>query len=282
MSKKKKKNSTKGKKLAAHTLRVEIKKLFKRNAQKRFNAKQIIRKLKLANSRHSVQDALEKLAEKEVIRSIGDDKFKFNFNEGSSRSSENGEKTVYEGRVDMTRSGSAYIVIEGLEDDIHVSSKYLKTALNGDTVKINTWHPRGRIKPEGEVLEVLQRGSEYFIGTFSKSKKYGFVMPDKLNMPVDIIVFPDEQNDAKDGEKVVVKVTKWHDRGNKSPVGTITSILGKAGSSDIEMKSILINNGFNLEFPEDVLAEVTAFPDGVDEAETAKRRDMRTIATFHH
>lgn len=277
---KKKKNTTKGQKLAAHTLRVEIKRLFKRNAQKRFNAKQIIRKLKLANSRDSVQDALDKLANKEVIRSIGDDKFKFNIDEVGGRNLSSGEKTVYEGRVDMTRSGSAYIVIEGLEDDIHVSSKYLKTALNGDTVKINTWHPRGRIKPEGEVLEVLQRGSEYFIGTFSKSQKYGFVMPDKLNMPVDIIVFPEEQNEAKDGDKVVVKIIKWHDRGNKSPVGTITSVLGKSGSSDIEMKSILINNGFNLEFPEDVLAEVTAFPDGVDKGEVAVRRDMRQIATF--
>jgi len=114
MSKKKKKN-VKGQKLAAHTLRVEIKRLFKRQPQKRFNAKQIIRKLKLANSRDSVQNALEKLANKEVIRSIGDDKFKFNIKEAGGRSSANGEKTVYEGRVDMTRSGSAYIVIDGLE-----------------------------------------------------------------------------------------------------------------------------------------------------------------------
>ncbi|MEM6320570.1 MAG: ribonuclease R [Bacteroidota bacterium] len=275
---KKKKTKVKGKKLAAHTLRVEIKKLFKRNAQKRFNAKQIIRKMKIANSRDSVNDALEKLAEKEVIRSLGGDKFKLNLqdiNNGSSK-----EKQIYEGRVDMTRSGSAYIVIDGLEDDIHVSSKLLKTALNGDIVKINTWKPRGRYKPEGEVLEVVSRASEYFIGTFSKSRKYGFVMPDKLNMPVDIIVFPDDQNDASDGDKVVVKVKRWHDQGNKSPVGIITSVLGKSGSSDIEMKSILINNGFNLEFPEEVLAETNQFPEGVDEAEANKRRDMRHIATF--
>lgn len=279
MSKKNKKK-IKGQKLAAHSLRVEIKRLFKRNSKKRFNAKQIIRKLKLANSKDSVQNALEKLADKEVIYSIGDDRYKFNSKEKGSTRLSNGEKTIYEGRVDMTRSGSAYIVVEGLEEDIHVAAKYLKTALNGDTVSINTWQPRGRIKPEGEVLEVLQRGSEYFIGTFSKSKKYGFVMPDKLNMPVDIIVFPEEQNEAKDGDKVVVKVIKWHDRGNKSPVGSITSVLGKSGSSDIEMKSILINNGFNLEFPEEVLAEVGAFPDGVDEAEADMRRDMRAIATF--
>lgn len=282
MSKKKKKKSTKGQKLAAHTLRVEIKKLFKRNDKKRFNAKQIIRKLKLANSRDSVQNALEKLVKKEVIRSIGDDKFKLNYGEGNndSRRNQAGDKQVYEGRVDMTRSGSAYIVVDGLEDDIHVSQKHMNTALNGDIVKINTWKPRGRIKPEGEVLEVVQRGSEYFIGTFSKSKKFGFVMPDKLNMPVDIIVFPEEQNNASDGDKVVVKVTKWHGKGTKSPVGTITSVLGKSGSSDIEMKSILINAGFNLEFPEDVLAETATFPEEVDEAEVDKRRDMRDIATF--
>ena len=167
-----------------------------------------------------------------------------------------------------------------MEDDIHVSAKFLNTALNGDTVKINSWKPRGRHKAEGEVIEIIERGSEYFIGIFSKSKKYGFVMPDKLNMPVDIIVFPEHQNEASDGDKVVVKVIKWHDKGNKSPIGEITSVLGKSGSSDIEMKSILINAGFNLEFPEDVLAEVESFPDSVDEAETAKRRDMRSIPTI--
>jgi len=281
MSKKKKK-SVKGKKLAAHTLRVEIKKLFKRNASKRFNAKQIIRKLKLANSRDSVQDALDKLTKKETIRHLGENKYKLNYTDARIPGARggSGEKTVYEGRVDMTRSGSAYIVIDGLADDIHVSAKFLKTALNGDTVKINSWHPRGRNKPEGEVLEVLERGSEHFIGTFSKSQKYGFVIVDKLNMPVDIMVFPEEQNEAGDGDKVVVKVTKWHDKGRKSPVGKITTVLGKSGTSDIEMKSILINNGFNLDFPEDVLAEVEAFPDGVDEGEVSVRRDMRAIATF--
>lgn len=274
---KKKKTSLKGKKLPANILRDKIKKLFKRHPRKRLNAKQIIRKLKIANSRDAVQDALEKLTQKEILFHIGDDKFRLNIAEKADSTTQN---QVFEGIVDMTRSGSAYIRIEDREEDIHVAAKYLNSALNGDKVRINTWQPRGRYKPEGEVLEVLSRASEYFIGTFSKSRRFGFVMPDKLNMPVDIIVYPDEQNGATDGDKVVVKVLHWHNKGLKSPVGSITSVLGKSGGNDIEMKSILINNGFNLEFPSEVMEEAASYSDIIDEAEVRKRRDMRHIPTF--
>jgi len=134
--------------------------------------------------------------------------------------------------------------------------------------------------PEGEIVEVLQRATEYFIGTLSKSKRYSFVIPDKDNMPVDILVYVENLNGATDGDKVVVKIKKWHGKGVKSPVGEITSVLGKAGSSDIEMKSILINNGFNLEFPSAVLKETDQFQDFIEEAEVGKRRDMRAVTTF--
>lgn len=274
---KNRKSKVKGNKLTAKALKEELTRLFKRNDRKRFNAKQIIRKLKIANTRHSVQDALEKLTEKQVIVSIGDDKYKFNYKNGAAPRV---AREQYEGILDMTRSGSGYVMIEGLDDDVHISAKFMNSALNGDKVKINAWKPHGRHKAEGEVIEVLERASEYFIGTFSQSKNFGFVMPDKTNMPVDIIVYPEGQKDASDGDKVVVQVTKWHGRGVKSPQGMITSVLGKSGSSDIEMKSILINNGFNLEFPPEVMAEAESFPAEIETSEIEKRRDMREVPTF--
>ena len=274
-----KKSKIKGNKLPSSLLKKEIMRLYKRQPGKRFNAKQVIKKLKITNSKDSVNSALDKLAAEDALKHIGEGKFRLNKTaKSSARSSTN--RASLEGIVDMTRTGAAYIVVEGLEDDIHVSQKYMNNALHGDKVKIQTWTPSGRRKAEGEVIEVLQRASTHFIGTVSKSAKFSFVMPDRDNMPVDIIVYPEKMNGAADGDKVVAKITKWHGKGMKSPVGEITSVLGKAGSSDIEMKSILINNGFNLEFPKEVIAESERFKDFVEEEEAGRRRDMRKVTTF--
>lgn len=275
MTKKTKKKKIKGSKLTAGILRKEIIRLFKRQPNKRLNAKQIIKKLKIANSKASVNDALDKLADNGELKHIGEGKFRPN-----KISTKTTERAIYEGKVDMTRTGSAYIVIEGREQDVHVSPKHLGNALHGDIVKVQSWRPRGRRVPEGEILKVLERANQYFIGTLSKKNKHNFVLPDRDNMPVDIMVYSEGLNGATDEDKVVVKIIKWHGKGVKSPVGEITSVLGKSGSSDIEMKSILINAGFNLEFPPKVLQETEQFQDFIDEAEVAKRRDMRKVTTF--
>ena len=275
MSKKKSFKKIKGQKIPTNILKKEIIRLFKRHTDRRYNAKQIIKKLKIENSKTSVNAALDTLAEEKALKHIGEGKFRFN---GVIKSST--KRATLEGIVDMTRTGAAYIVIEGQEDDVHVSQKYINNALHGDKVRIRSWTPSGRKKAEGEVEEVLERATSHFIGTMSKSTRFSFVMPDRENMPVDIIVYPENLNNATDGDKVVVKITKWHGNGIKSPVGEITSVLGKAGSSDIEMKSILINNGFNLDFPPAVIKEAEQFRDVIDESEVAIRRDMRSVTTF--
>ncbi|MEO1713468.1 MAG: VacB/RNase II family 3'-5' exoribonuclease, partial [Bacteroidota bacterium] len=184
------------------------------------------------------------------------------------------------GKVDMTKTGSAYIVSDQMEDDVFVTAKYLNAALHGDQVKVAVWRRRGRTKPEGEILEIVKRATEHFLGTIHISNKYAFVIPDRLNMPVDIYVDLENTKGARDQDKVIVRVEKWHDDKKRSPEGIITSVLGAVGSSDIEMKGILINNGFNLEFPEEVIAEAEKFPIEIEASEVERRRDMRKVTTF--
>ncbi len=270
------KNSRKkGKRLSAGQLKNEIAKLFKRSPRKRLNSKQIIKKLKITNNRDSVQDALNKLTEENKMSPVGDHKYRVN-TEGVA----NTTASIHIGIVDMTRTGAAYVICEDLVDDVYVPSKNVNSALSGDKVEIKVYTPYGRRRAEGTITKVIERSTEYFIGTIHLSRKYGVVVPDKLNMPVDIYVELDDIKEAKDGDKVVVKIIKWPTRKNFSPMGKVTSVLGEAGSHDIEMKAILINNGFNLEFPEAVLEESEALPTNIPEEEIAKRRDMRDITTF--
>jgi ribonuclease R len=276
MSKNRKNKSKKtGNKLSARQLRDEVLKLFRRHPKKQLNPKQVARKLKVENNRDSIQDAMEKLAEKKEIRPLGD--YKFSLNRQDHAAQQNNK--FYEGEVDMTRSGDAYIICEGLENDVHVSSKYLNTALNGDRVKLRVWTPRGRRKPEGEVVEVLQRARDHYIGTLWKYPKHAVVTID-IVPPLDVEIELKDSPNAHDEDRVVVRIDEWPEGHKHNPKGTITTVLGKAGSHDIEMKTILINNGFDLEFPEDVMREAEYLPARISNQEIERRRDMRDITTF--
>ena len=250
MSKKRKSKKT-GSKLSSHQLQRELLNLFQRNPKKRLNPKQAARKLKITNSKDSVQAALDKLVEDKKLHPLGDYLYKLRYQE--EQSSNGKDATFYEGTVDMTRSGDAYIVCEGLENDVHVSSKYLESAMNGDKVRIRTWTPRGRRKPEGEVVKVLERSREHFLGTLWLYPGHAIVTLD-TNPPMDVAVELGNIKEAQDGHRVVVRIEDWEGKGKfKHPQGVVTTVLGLAGSNDIEMKSILINNGFELDFPEEVL-----------------------------
>lgn len=276
MSKKRKHNSKKtGRKLSALQLREEVLKLFRRHPKKQLNPKQIARKLKIANNRDSVQDALEKLTESKDLKPTGDYKFKLNRQDFAARSN----SQFAEGVVDMTRNGDAYIVVEGQEQDVHVSAKYLNTAMNGDKVKIRTWVPPGRRKPEGEVEKILERSRDHFIGTLWMYPNHAVVSIDMVP-PIDVEVNMDHLPEAGDEDRVVVRIDEWPGHHRHNPKGTITTVLGKAGSSDIEMKTILINNGFDLEFPEEVKREAEYLPAKISEEEIKRRLDIRTITTI--
>ncbi len=278
----KKKSKVKGNKLSSRHLQGEILRLFKRNPKKRYNPKQIGKKLQVANSKDSIMSAVEKLAERKKLRALGDFKFQLAKGQDASKnaSRSGGDRTEYVGYVDMTRSGSAFIICEGLESDVFVHSRKINGALNGDKVRIEAWTPGNRKRMEGVVTEVLQRNTDHFMGTLKRSKKYAFVIPDKEDMPVDIYVDLNNINNARDGEKVVVRVTHWHEGNGRSPEGIVTSVLGQPGSNDIEMKAILINNGFQLDFPEEVMAESEDLRADIPLTEVSARRDMRKVTTF--
>lgn len=276
---KKKKAKIKGNKLSAKQLQAELLKFFRHHSKKQFNPRQIIKKLKIENNKDSVQHALDQLVASGAIKSGVD--FRYHINAAQLPASDNhtdGRKT-YQGKVDMTRSGDAYIIVEGLSDDIHVAAKYRNGALHGDTVAVRSWRPRGRHKQEGEVIEIVQRAHTSFLGTLQRYARYAVVITDS-SVPLEIRVPIKDVKDAQHDDKVVVTITEWEHPRYKQPVGEVSAVLGAAGTHDIEMKSILINNGFDLEFPKEVLEETKHLLTSIPEAEIALRRDVRPITTF--
>jgi len=280
-----KKSKTAGEKLSAKDLKKEVLSLFRREPKKQLNPKQVIQKLKLETNKDAVAHALNKLAEDQQLVALPDFRYQLNrafaAEQASARRSGSGggSGNVRVGVVDMTRTGAAYIVSEGKEADVYVPVKSMNTAMHGDRVEVRVWTPRGRSREEGEVVRVLERATEHFLGTLFLNPKYGIVSVEG-KMPIDIMVDFKDLKEANEGDKVVVKITKWLSGRFQHPVGVVTTVLGAAGSHDIEMKAILINNGFNIEFPEEVIAESEALSEAIPAEEIARRRDMRGITTF--
>lgn len=276
---KKKKKKLKGNKLSSKQLQRELIKFFRYHSKKQFNPRQIIKKLKIANNKDSVQYALDQLVASGAVKVVGDYRYKVDAAQAPVSDNGKSDRKTFQGKVDMTRKGDAYIVIEGLENDVHVSEKYMNGALHGDIVDIRTWRPRGRHKLEGEVIEVVERAQSSFLGTLQRFSRHAVVITDSV-VPIEIRVSNKDLMEAQHDDKVIVTITEWEHSRYKQPIGTVTAVLGAAGSHDIEMKSILINNGFDLEFPAAVKEETKRLLERIPEAEIALRRDIRDVTTF--
>ena len=147
-----------------------------------------------------------------------------------------------------------------------------------DTIKIRVIQGKDRAL-EGEVIEILQRFRDEFVGTIQVSPRYAFFVPDSSKIPVDFYIPLAKTLGAKDGQKVVAKLTEWKDDA-KNPNGEIIRVIGDAGEHETEIHSILEEYNLPYEFDEDVEAESEAIPEEIPQSEIEKRRDMRDVLTF--
>jgi len=288
--KKKKKNSAgrafasphiKGKKLAYAQLRALVLDTMERSSGS-WNSRQLIKKLKIANNKTDVMRVLEALLKQKKVTAEKDESFKAVTRKKTSSESEPAttvvvSKNALRGKVDMTRSGSAYVIVDDREEDIFVSQKNTGGAMHRDVVDVELLPPRKGKKPEGRIVRVVKRAIEQVIGTMRLYKKFAVVVPDRVTIQFDVVVPIEKMNQAVDGDKVVVKITSWD---QASPTGEVIHVLGASGSHELEMQSILIHNGFNLAFPENVIDECKSLPEEITAEEIAKRKDFRNVTTF--
>lgn len=302
-----KKPKIKGRQLEQPELQQVLRRFFKHNDRKAYNARQVLRQIKMDNDRNSVQHALEHLSAQKVLVPVAEDKFRWALPAGAEvpadarvdrkasgpprkkdkdKKSDRGARGRFEevtatGRADLTRSGAAFIQVSGMERDIFVPPHAVNTAMQGDTVEVRyAINRRGR--PEGEVVRIIKRVNDQFIGTLRLTRRGGVVVPDKQNMPFDILVDHADLGEAGDGEKVVVKISEWPGPGGKprNPKGKVSGRFQDQSLNDVEMQAILVHHGFPLHFSAEALTETRNLPVGIHEAEIALRRDFREILTI--
>lgn len=185
------------------------------------------------------------------------------------------------GKIDITSTGTAFVKVDGFEQDIRISPRKVRQALPGDTVKVHIYANHKGNRVEGEVVQVLERARETFVGklTINTKSKVAFMVPDNRNMPVDFFIPMGEMLRAKDGDKVIVKMIDWPERAH-NPIGHVISVLGRPGDMETEMHSILAEFDFPMHFPENVEQEAEDIPETISAEEIAARRDFRDVTTF--
>ena len=182
----------------------------------------------------------------------------------------------YKGVLEITRSGMGFVIVSGLDADILVRPNDFNTALHGDTVKVEVDPSKVGKRMQGAVTEVLERKQTQFVGVFEMNKGFAFVVPEGDKRIPDIFVPQNAFNGAVDKNRVVVRVKEWEIDSKKRPVGEIVNVLNEEDTNDVAMKEILLENGFPLDFPEDVMEEAERIPETITDQEISKRRDIRT------
>ncbi|NCC73269.1 MAG: ribonuclease R [Sphingobacteriia bacterium] len=273
-----KKETKSSARLGKQTIIAGIRNYFAENPFGSFNYKQLAHFLGALDksAKNLVKDALEELAKRGELMQLRRGKFKAIPDKLVAKK---GLKSIVTGKVDMKRTGKAYVSTPEFGEDIFVASNHTGHALHGDEVKVRLFPQRKGHKPEGEIVEVIQRSKSHFVGTIEKSAKFAFMISESPTMPVDIFIPLANLKNAHHGEKVVVKITEWPEHAN-NPFGEVVKVLGRPGENEVEMQAILVENDFPLAFPKEVEKEMAKLPAEIPAEEIKKRRDFRPVTTF--
>lgn len=169
--------------------------------------------------------------------------------------------------------GFGFVAVEGQEQDIFIGENDTGNAFLGDTVEV-VLKGRGGRRPEGVITKVLSHGVKEVIGTFEKSKSFGFVVPDNQRINRDIFIPLERTRGAVTGQKVAAEITDYG-RGRRNPEGRITKIIGEASDPQTEVLSVVLAYGIPTEFPEKVLNQAERVAKEVSQADREGRLDLR-------
>jgi ribonuclease R/exosome complex exonuclease DIS3/RRP44 len=260
-----------GKKKKQQTeLERKITKAFLKNPNKELNYKQVSAALNVTDTkkRNEIIKAISKMVNKKKLLIQGKGKHILAKKENNK----------VEGVLEITSTGKGYVVSDQIEEDVLIEQRRLNKAFNGDRVEVLVSQRRIRGKLEGEVVGIVKRKKEKFIGVFERKEDYGFVNTRNARMYTDFFIKKEDMGGYKSGETVVVEIKKWEEK-KESPEGRIVKSLGEK-KEEIEAYSILYEHGLSVEFPEKVEKEAEKKSKENHEKEIKKRKDMREALTF--
>ena len=164
-------------------------------------------------------------------------------------------------------------------EPIFIAERNSAHAMAGDRVRIAYYAKRHGRMAEGEVVEILERANDTFVGTLEVTRGYAFLVTENRTLANDIFIPKENLKGGRNGDKAVVKVVEWPEKA-KNPLGMVVDILGKAGENNTEMHAILAEFGLPYVYPKQVEQAADRIPAEIPAEEIAQREDFRGVTTF--
>lgn len=263
------KKKTSGKAIRSKLAELAMKEFYA-EPKKNFNYKQVAKRLgtKKVSEKQMLHVVLSELANKGNLIEVATGKYRLNDTGG-----------LVTGAIKRGKDGVAWLIPDGNGEEVLISDRHLNRAMNGDTVKVFLFARRRNKPQEGEVVEIVKRSTNTFVGKMEVSQNFAFFIPDSKAVGYDIFIPAERLNKAKNGQVVVAKIVDWPEKA-KNPIGEITKVLGDAGDHETEIHAILEEYGLPYGYPTHLIDLAEKIDAGITEEEIKKRRDFRGIPTL--
>lgn len=260
-----------GKRLTKKQLVEMLIELFQQNPDWEFTTRQIFTDLHLTThpAKMLCLDILSDLEYDEFIHEVSRGRYKLH-----------AMGQTMEGTFQRKGSGMNLFIPDEGGEPVVVAERNSAFAMNGDRVRVALFAKRRRHEKEGEVIEIIERANETFVGTLRVERNYAFLQTESRMLTNDIFIPRANLKNAKDGDKVVVKVVEWPESFSQNPIGQVVDILGRTGENNAEMHAILAEYGLPYKYPEAVERAANLIPDEIPAHEIARREDFRGVPTF--
>ncbi|MGB5875068.1 MAG: ribonuclease R [Bacteroidota bacterium] len=243
--------------------------------------KDLSRRLKIRNKddHRVLRNLIENLVDDGVISADRRGWIRYGGKE-RKRSRDTVSPTRIVGTMAVLRRGGGIVRSDGTGEEIAVPARFMRTALHRDTVAVvlfaRPMRRRGAEtqRPEGEVVEVIRRGTKTITGVLERRGHFYVVVPDDERMSRDVYIPAENASQVGDGKKVVVELDEWTDE-HLNPEGTIVEVLGPSGDARVEVTAVARGFGLPLSFAAEVLDEASSLPDEIPQREIDSRLDLR-------
>ena len=249
----------------------KISEIFRNNPTKSFNYKQISHAIGFEKKEHKslVDNALIDMCEQKILRQVAKGKFVANI-----------KASYIVGTIDrQSVAHKTYLIPDDGSEQVFIAERSMNRALNGDRVKVMLYPLRKKKELEGEVVEIIKRAREQFVGIVDSKHGITILKANNKQLPMNIIIPPDKTKGAKNGQKCIASITYWGDK-HENPIGEIIDILGDTGDNNTEMHAILAEFGLPYSYPQNLEEEANKIPEQISEEEISRRIDFRDTTTF--
>lgn len=259
-----------GKHITKKQLTKELVDFFSGQPGKTLSFKEIFRSMHLSThpAKMLAIDIMEEMAWDDFLTKVSDTSYQLNT-----------KGQVQEGTFIRKANGKNSFIPDGGEKPIFVAERNSMGALNGDHVKVSFMARRQKHIKEAQVIEILRRAKDQFVGRLRVDKDIAFCVPQDNSLAHDILIPKKKVKGGKTDDKVVVKIIQWPTDEHKNLIGEVVDVIGKSGDNDVEMNTILAKFGLPYKYPKNVEDAANAISGEITPQDEAEREDFRDTWT---